>query len=296
METTGGTEIEHEYVRCNLCGKDDARTKFAIRTRETRHSSVWVNDTQCLVDLEEIVVACRQCGLVYVNPRPVSDPGIAAYSADQESAYFWGTREGRLAAYEDLVLRIPAWLGRNAQTLLDIGCGDGVLLEVAGQAGIRCVGSEVSDELIHLGQKRLGADAVVSGNLARLPDAHYDVITLINVLEHLGDPYQMLNTCARLLRTGGILLVHVPNLGGVPARLRGVRWHHIEPLEHLYYFTACTLEALLRKAELEPIGRFNLLTSTGLRSAIQRALGKAHVHLDNGLGIVARSSPRGKKQ
>jgi 2-polyprenyl-3-methyl-5-hydroxy-6-metoxy-1,4-benzoquinol methylase len=280
--------LKREWVRCALCGRDDTKVKFKIRSRDSKLSSVWVNGIQHQIDDTEIIVICRACGLVYVNPRLASGPDIATYSIEQELAYFEGSRDVRLSAYRDLVRRLPHWLGRDVQTLLDVGCGDGVLVEVARQAGIESMGSEISDTLIRLVRERLGEEAIIPGDLAELPVAQYDVITLINVLEHLRNPGKMLETSNRLLKPGGITLVHVPNLGGLPAKLYGARWHQIEPLEHFYYFTAKTLRALMRKAELEPVGRFSLIVSKGLRGKAQCFLGGMGVYLDSGLGIVAR--------
>ncbi|MBC8076308.1 MAG: class I SAM-dependent methyltransferase, partial [Chloroflexales bacterium] len=126
--------------------------------------------------------------------------------------------------------------------------------------------------------------------LDALPPAHYDALSLINVLEHVHQPAAMLQTAARLLRPGGVLLVHVPNFGGLPARLRGARWHQIEPLSHLYYFTYRTLAAMLRQQGLEPIARFSLVVAGGARGLAQRLLDRAGVYFDSGLGVVARRS------
>ena len=282
--------LRYEYVRCALCGEDNTEVKFRVNTRRLRLSSVWVNGVRHPLDRIETIVACRTCGLVYVNPRLAPDPHVATYTAEQEWQYFKSTREIRRWAYSHLIRQLPTWLGRTPQTLLDIGCGDGVLVEVAREAGIASVGSEISPSLIQHLRARLGHDAVVSGDLTTLPEAHYDVVTLINVVEHLRYPGQVLQTVAHRLRPDGIAVVHTLNLGGLPARIYRERWHQIEPLEHLYYFTAQTLSALMRKAGLEPIARFNLVISRGVRGKVQRTLGKLGLYLDNGLGVVARRS------
>ena len=84
--------------------------------------------------------------------------------------------------------------------------------------------------------------------------------------------------------------MHAPNIGGLPARLKGSKWHQLEPLEHYYYFTARTLQGLLRKAKLEVIGRFNLTVSAGWLGKLQNVLGGFGIYVDSGLGVVARRS------
>lgn len=279
--------LPYEYTLCAVCGNDNTVIKFKIRLQDKKLSNLWLDSIRYQVNGQETIVICKACGLVYVNPRPILNPAIATYTAEQERCYFEQSYQLRLFAYQKLVHQFPEWLGRNVQTLLDIGCGDGVLLEVAQQAGIQSVGTEISHTLNHLVRDRLGENAIVSSDLNKLQES-YDVITLINVLEHARAPDKLLKAANRLLKPDGILVVHVPNFGGLPARLYGAKWRHIEPLEHLYYFTGQTLKKLMHQVDLEPISRFNLIISKGFRGKIQCALGKLGMYLDNGLGIVAR--------
>ena len=284
--------LKRENVSCALCGGD--HTAVLFRTRGTQLTGVWANGVRYELDSAESIVMCKTCGLVYVDPQPVLGPGLAAYSVEQQEAYFEGTRQIRLWAYRNLVHQIPGWLGRDPHTLLDIGCGDGVLVEVARQAGIYSVGTEIDDHIVRLVRERLGQDTVVTVDLAELPQAHYDVIALINVLEHVPNPKEMLKASAHLLKPDGIVLVHTLNFGGLPAKLGGAKWHQIEPLEHLYYFTGRTLRALMRKAGLEPLDRFSLIASKRLRGRLQYYLGKIGIYVDSGLGLVARHALKGE--
>jgi 2-polyprenyl-3-methyl-5-hydroxy-6-metoxy-1,4-benzoquinol methylase len=277
-----------EHVRCALCGADDARPRFRVAPGAGAHGDLWLGEARLRSTADETIVACRRCGLVYVNPRVAFAPGLAPYSTAAELAYFARTRAARARAFGRLLGALPRWVGEPPRALLDIGCGDGLLLELARRRGIAAQGSELSDALVRLVRGRLGADAIVGAPREDLPAARYDAIALLNVLEHVHEPGAMLQTAARLLRPGGALLVHVPNLGGLPARLRGARWHQIEPLSHLYYFTHRTLAAMLRQHGMEPAARFSLVVSGGARGAAQRLLDRAGVYLDSGLGVVAR--------
>jgi 2-polyprenyl-3-methyl-5-hydroxy-6-metoxy-1,4-benzoquinol methylase len=281
-------EVIHERVRCALCGADDARTRFTVAPGSGAHGDLWLGETRLRSASGETIVACRRCGLVYVNPRVAFAPGLAPYSTAAELAYFARTRAARARAYDRLLRTLPRWLGEPPRALLDVGCGDGLLLELARRRGVAAQGSELSDALARLVRGRLGGDAIVDTPLDELPAGRYDAVTLVNVLEHVHEPGAMLRTAARLLRPGGMLAVHVPNFGGLPARLRGASWHQIEPLSHLYYFTHRTLAALLRRHGLEPVARFSLVVSGGARGAAQRLLDRAGLYLDSGLGVAAR--------
>lgn len=282
--------LRYEHITCVLCGEDRTRRTFP---RMPHSKNVWINGVshEIMCHVVENVVTCENCGLTYVNPRLVKDSNVSSYSFEQELAYFESTYDLRYHAYRDLMHRLPLWLGREVNAVLDIGCGDGILIEVAREFGIECLGTEIRESLIRLVQKRLGENAVIFQDTSQLPVSYYDTVTMINVLEHLSDPVAMLQLASRVLKPGGILVVHVPNFGGVPARVQGTHWRHIEPFEHLYYFTFKTLKALMCQVGFTSLARFSLLTSTGVKGKIQCLFGKMGLYIDNGLGVVAQYLP-----
>jgi 2-polyprenyl-3-methyl-5-hydroxy-6-metoxy-1,4-benzoquinol methylase len=280
--------LRHDWVVCPLCGADDARVRFQVDVSRTLLASVWVAGREYRVSGRETIVTCQHCGLSFVNPRLAGGSLAPTYSPEMERVYFQATREERRRANADLLRRLPEWLRRTPATLFDFGCGDGLLLEMAAAAGIQCVGYDVSEDLRELVAERLGATALVGHDWATLPEASFDVVALINVIEHLEAPLDTLCALRRLLSPGGLLLVHAPNFGGLAARLRGASWHQVEPFGHLTYFTAATLGMMLGQAGFEFAGRFVLKTTTGVRALLQSSLARAGLFLDNSLGMVAR--------
>jgi len=126
-----------------------------------------------------------------------------------------------------------------------------------------------------------------------LPDGVYDVVTLISVLEHVHEPYQVLRAALSRLVPDGVLLVNVPNSAGIPARLYGPRWDQIEPLVHLYYFTARTLSLMLERVGLRVIRRFTMtcrmdLARRDMLSSFRRAAYWLEIYLGTDLGFVAQ--------
>jgi SAM-dependent methyltransferase len=129
--------------------------------------------------------------------------------------------------------------------LLDVGAGRGRFVVSARAAGYAASGIEPS---------RRGADAAGQAGApvaragiegAELEPGGFDVISLWHVLEHLEDPGNALTRAAGWLRPGGWLLVGVPNLDSLQARLGGERWYHLDVPRHRVHFTPRGLNALL---------------------------------------------------
>jgi SAM-dependent methyltransferase len=93
---------------------------------------------------------------------------------------------------------------------------------------------------------------VICGTLEDTPAhlAGFDAVTLWDVLEHVERPVDFLRACIERLRPGGHLLVNVPDLESLPARLMGARWPLLLP-EHLNYFSLASLRRCAALAALE---------------------------------------------
>ncbi len=143
--------------------------------------------------------------------------------------------------------------------LLDIGAGRGRFVAQARAAGWYAHGIEPSRRGVEAA-KAIGIE-LVSGDIdnAEVPPGSLDAATLWHVLEHVEDPGAALARIAGWLRPGGMLLVGVPNLSSVQARLGGARWYHLDVPRHRTHFTLAGLEALLRTHGLEPVDARHVL-------------------------------------
>jgi SAM-dependent methyltransferase len=142
--------------------------------------------------------------------------------------------------------------GRGA--LLDVGCGTGEFGAVAAARGWRVQGVELMPEAAEHARTVHGLD-VRDGLLADsgLPEQAYDAVCALHVLEHVPDAVGFLRELAARARTGGHVLVEVPNLDSAARAATGERWMHLRPLEHLTQFTPATLCRALQRAGLEPL-------------------------------------------
>jgi len=96
------------------------------------------------------------------------------------------------------------------KSALDIGCGGGILAEAMARRGARVKGIDLSDKALKVAQlhsleSRVAVDyeAVSAEDLAERSPAAYDVVTCMELLEHVPDPASTVRACARLARPGG---------------------------------------------------------------------------------------------
>ena len=143
--------------------------------------------------------------------------------------------------------------------LLDIGAGRGRFVGQARAAGWDADGIEPSLRGVE-GARARGVELQRAGiEDAVVAPGALDAASLWHVLEHLDEPGAALERIAGWLRPGGLLVVGVPNLASVQARIGATRWYHLDVPRHRTHFTVPGLHALLRGHGLEPIATHHLL-------------------------------------
>lgn len=109
---------------------------------------------------------------------------------------------------------VLAWMERmmpRPGVLVDIGCGGGALLALCRDRGWKGIGFDPSHQAAAYARAR-GLDVQAEAfPPCFLADATADVVTFINVLDHLRDPFTALQEAWRVLRPGGFLYLRVPN-------------------------------------------------------------------------------------
>jgi hypothetical protein len=92
----------------------------------------------------------------------------------------------------------------------------------------------------------------------------FDVVSLWDVLEHLSDPKQTLKKIHAMLPSEGLLILNLPMIDTLPARVMGFRWPFYLNV-HIYYFTLKTIEALLLETgyEIQGVRRYWQTLSLG---------------------------------
>ncbi|MCB9703440.1 MAG: class I SAM-dependent methyltransferase [Myxococcales bacterium] len=189
---------------------------------------------------------CGECGFIFADGDDLARLE-ALYGELDDPEYDAGgeARARQMRWLIDLARRARP----QARTLLDVGAASGLLVDAAAAAGLDAEGIEPSRSLAAGAQGR--GLRVHHGVLPHpaLAGRRFDLVALVDVIEHVADPVGLLREAAAHLAPGGALLVVTPDIGSRAARLMGGRWWHLR-LAHVGYFNASTLDAALRAAGL----------------------------------------------
>jgi SAM-dependent methyltransferase len=227
---------------CYLCGGRDFDLRFPENRSATGESGTY-SCTNFRHGRHGPIWRCRTCGLLFQWPMPDPDDLIKAYSAVEDPLSV-GERDNRYLTFRAVVSRLGPPRNRR---LLDVGAYCGYFVDVAGQAGFRAEGTELSIWAVHQARE-LGVTMhnETVGERAK-SGGRYDVITMWDVVEHLGDPRAELEAAFRLLEPGGELHLSTIDAGSRLVRGMGRHWPWLMDM-HLYYFDRPSISRLLDQA------------------------------------------------
>jgi SAM-dependent methyltransferase len=208
--------------------------------------------------------------------------------------------------------RVGRWARRFAApgTAFEMGCGNGLMLDLLRRLGWQVTGSERTEAACRIARDSFGLTVIASGPAQIHPAARFDLVLLNQVLEHLDDPGQTLAGLSAMLKPGGKLIIGVPNFASWQARFGGATWFHLDVPRHLHHYSLPALTVLLAdhglaiesvsyaSPEHDPYGwvqsvlnrldrRPNRLTRLLMRLDPPDALNLLHLGLGCAIGVLA---------
>jgi SAM-dependent methyltransferase len=189
---------------------------------------------------------CSACRALFVHPLPsVEDASRVYVDAYAEPAPVPEVVVRSLRALVD-----GAASFRREGRWLDVGFGDGALLDVIASRGWTGFGTEVARPSL----ERAAARGFTVGDdleSPSFPAGGFDVVSMVEVVEHVPAVEPFLAGAFRLLRPGGMLYVSTPNVRSLNARVLGPDWTVVSPPDHLVLFSAGALRRRLARAGFE---------------------------------------------
>jgi SAM-dependent methyltransferase len=232
---------------CWLCSSDDLRCILPARLPEKLESAAF-RVTDANYGWSAAIYQCGRCGF-----RECPDfTDVLAFYEGMDDAGYEESRAPRMLQAARLLghLKMP----RPRARLLDIGAGSGIMVEAAARAGYLAEGVEPSRWMV---DRALERGLPVHCGVLPMPEVAgpFDVVTLVDVIEHVPDPVGLLRSARDVMAPDGIGLVVTPDVSSVAARLMRRRWWHYR-LAHIGYFERRTLIDALGRAGLVPVSVF----------------------------------------
>jgi 2-polyprenyl-3-methyl-5-hydroxy-6-metoxy-1,4-benzoquinol methylase len=195
------------------------------------------------------LVQCTQCGFVFADS--VTQEELTSLYSQLEDADYLTSMPGRNLQMQWLLKKALAACP-NAESMLDIGAASGYLVGAGQGRGLHADGIEPSAMLVQAAREQFNV-SLVQGVFPDVqpPRSAYDLVFLVDVIEHVADPVGLLRAAAGLLTDRGVMLIVTPDLRSLAARLFGRRWWHYR-LAHVGYFDRRTFALAASAAGLRP--------------------------------------------
>jgi len=235
---------------CPVCGDEDFRVLYRFQPAR------WIPGK---------VVRCSDCTMIYKIPSSGSKPLVDYYDQTFTGLDYFHQEEAAVRALQKVRDHIANTLDATSLSLLDIGCGTGIFLKLAQQAGFDVTGLELNSTLANKVREKTKAEVIVGDFMsAGLDGRLFDVITLLDLIEHLPNPLSALKRCHKLLKPGGYIVVYTPNHSSLIVRFADVLYRisagrvanpitEIFDLTHVTFFDLQTLSLALTKTDFSVV-------------------------------------------
>lgn len=213
------------------------------------------------------VVQCQSCNLLYLNPRPTKEelgtiypPNYHSYIIDTEPKKISLLTKLRYKAHTTRFAKILKYLKPDQKIdLLDVGCGDGWLMQMFKQAApdrITTFGVEISPEVCEIARSM--NNTVYCGRIEDVTfDRQFDLVNYNHVIEHVSDPHEVTVKSFEILKPGGLLVYETPNADTIDRKwFHDSNWGAYHFPRHWYFFTPESIRKMGEAAGFEYVDHY----------------------------------------
>lgn len=261
--------LDLERTLCCICGIDDteqigAGEDFEYRTTDDTFTAV----------------KCRSCSLVYLDPRPtladmetIYPPNYHAFDFTEDDFGLVHKIRSRLEARRllDYCGDLP-----DGARILDVGCGDGFhlrLLREFGNSTWQLEGVDLDKRAVDAAERSGISVHFGSVETLDLDAGSYDLVFMIQTIEHVERPDEILSAVSRLIKPGGRVVIVTDNTDSVDFGLfKNGYWGGYHFPRHLNLFNKASLNKLAKKVGLSVAGLTTIVSPVNWVYSIHNAL------------------------
>ena len=235
------------YCRnCPICQTSNGKTELKIKTLGLHY------------------LTCKNCEFTYsyevlkmeIDRKRYVDSPATKQHYEIRRAKTYQTLEKRKAQY--ILQSLNNLWTSNSSYLLDVGCATGILLYEAQKIGWIVAGIEATQTYFEFCKSK-GLNITLGFFPEDMPKQKYDVITLLDVLEHMPDPLNFLSKTKNYLNPGGMLVVQVPNLNSLLVEIEGKENNNF-CYGHWSFFTYKSLNMIMERNGFQLLHNETIIT------------------------------------
>ena len=232
-------------MTCWVCGEDSTLLKKGVDINNVGSDDFNITDKNYGQHLS--IFLCNKCGFKFC--RKASN--ITKFYEEMEDEDYIEGENPRALQAKKLINQALKLKPGPKRKLLDIGAGAGILVKEASKVGFLSEGVEPSQQLTDSARKN---DIKIHQGIIDdcKFDYKFDVITCIDVIEHVLDPIKLLEGIHDNLEKDGVAIIVTPDIDSLMSKIMKWKWWHIR-IAHISYFNKKTLEIALKKTELKAI-------------------------------------------
>lgn len=191
---------------------------------------------------------CTVCGTLFANLSFENEKTSIEVQDLYDHYYDVANFNLPKAAEISLQKMVDSFAGfRQTGNLVDIGFGEGGMLSVAEKNGWKCFGTELSPQSLKYGAERGWTVSSDADSDERFPKNGFDVVTMVELIEHVPNPDFFFETAHKLLRPTGLLFLTTPNNNSINQRWLGADWSVIAPPEHITIYSPNGMRKALQR-------------------------------------------------
>lgn len=231
-------------MKCNLCGSGEFELRFEGNIDPN------ASDRFSQYSLYGDLYRCKSCGFIVQKLEHTVDEILTLLKDEKylDEAIGGLNIEEKGLQFRKLITLMKRTRELEGATLLDVGANTGVFLQEFKSYSENVHGIEPSEEAAATAKELFGhniENAVIAE--ASLDDGKFDIITMWDVIEHLYDPRNDLETLYKKLKPGGVIFITTHNVSDWFAKIMGSHYPNYM-YQHFFHFSHQTLTMMLEMA------------------------------------------------
>src|SRR3989344_427575 len=232
-------------VNCPICGKFDYKILFKENFAKSEVDEKTFSARRTPEKVLYQIVKCNRCNLVYSNPIFEEENLQKLY---KKSVFTYSENLPDLReTYGFYIKKVESALP-NKENFLDIGCGNGFMLEKAQGIGFKSVWG-VEPSLDSINKARSDIKSKIKNDVFKeglFREKFFDLVCIFQTLDHVSNPNGFLKAVYKILKRGGVVLAINHNVASFFAKILGERYP-IFDIEHTFLYDKETMKKIFEK-------------------------------------------------